>query len=99
MTKMSFMLHNGFIKLWFNPVTKCNERRPQHYTTIMTHSRLLLRSYLTIGLLVLTVLFCMFSDWVAEGSDAIESAGDVLQYVLPATAAGLTLGYKDGKGA
>src|SRR5205085_9776549 len=27
------------------------------------------------------------------------SAGDVLQYVLPATAAGLTLGYKDGKGA
>ncbi|PYM14240.1 MAG: PAP2 family protein [Verrucomicrobia bacterium] len=29
----------------------------------------------------------------------MELAGDVLQYLLPATAAGLTLGYKDGEGA
>jgi len=35
----------------------------------------------------------------ARASDRIELAGDVLQYLLPATAAGLTLGYKDGEGA
>jgi membrane-associated phospholipid phosphatase len=34
----------------------------------------------------------------SRASDAIQSAGDVLQFVLPATAAGLTLGYKDGEG-
>ena len=34
-----------------------------------------------------------------RASDGVELAGDVLQYVLPATAAGLTLGYRDGKGA
>jgi len=34
-----------------------------------------------------------------RASDRIELAGDVFQYLLPATAAGLTLGYKDGKGA
>ena len=32
-------------------------------------------------------------------SDSIETAGDILQLVLPATAAGLTLGYRDGPGA
>lgn len=35
----------------------------------------------------------------AFAGDGIELAGDVLQYVLPATAAGLTLAHKDGKGA
>jgi membrane-associated phospholipid phosphatase len=35
----------------------------------------------------------------ARASDAVEWAGDVLQFVLPATAAGLTLGHKDGTGA
>ncbi len=32
-------------------------------------------------------------------ADAIQTAGDVLQFVLPATAGGLTLGYRDGRGA
>ncbi len=32
-------------------------------------------------------------------SDAIESVGDILQFVLPGTAAGLTLAYWDGPGA
>jgi len=36
---------------------------------------------------------------VANANDAIASAGDVLQFVLPVTAAGLTVGYWDGKGA
>ena len=31
--------------------------------------------------------------------DGIETTGDVLQYVLPAAAAGLTLAYRDGQGA
>jgi membrane-associated phospholipid phosphatase len=34
-----------------------------------------------------------------RASDNIEKAGDVLLYVLPATAVGMTLIYKDGKGA
>ena len=32
-------------------------------------------------------------------ADGMETAGDVLQFVLPATAAGLTLAYHDGAGA
>jgi len=34
-----------------------------------------------------------------SAADGIQTAGDVLQFVLPATAAGLTLGYRDGQGA
>jgi membrane-associated phospholipid phosphatase len=34
-----------------------------------------------------------------RANDAIELAGDVLQFVLPATAAGLTLAHRDGTGA
>ena len=36
---------------------------------------------------------------VVRASDAIASAGDILQIALPITAAGLTLAYWDGKGA
>ena len=32
-------------------------------------------------------------------ADSIQTAGDVLLFVLPATAAGLTLGHRDGQGA
>jgi len=35
----------------------------------------------------------------ASASDSIEQAGTVLEILLPATATGLTLGYKDGTGA
>src|SRR5260221_778882 len=34
-----------------------------------------------------------------KASDAIASAGDILQIALPITAAGLTLAYRDGEGA
>jgi membrane-associated phospholipid phosphatase len=57
------------------------------------------RSLWTIALLTFTAFAYLFSTCLAEASDAIQSAGDVLQFVLPATAAGLTLGYKDGRGA
>jgi membrane-associated phospholipid phosphatase len=32
-------------------------------------------------------------------ADSIQTAGDILQFVLPGTAAGLTLAYRDGQGA
>src|SRR5436190_8546933 len=44
-------------------------------------------------------LFAAFGCWSLAAADAIQTAGDVLQFVLPATAAGLTLGYHDGEGA
>ena len=46
--------------------------------------------------LVVTLLILANS---ASASDSIEQAGTVLEVLLPATAAGLTLGYKDGTGA
>lgn len=35
----------------------------------------------------------------AKASSGVEAAGDVLLFVLPATAVGLTIGCRDGKGA
>ncbi len=49
--------------------------------------------------LALTAFAYLFDACPAEASDAIQSAGDVLQFALPAAAAGLTLGYKDRTGA
>lgn len=44
-------------------------------------------------------MFLGFAGCVSiRASDRIELAGDIVQYLLPATAAGLTLGYKDGEG-
>jgi len=47
----------------------------------------------------MTLFLCCGAGLQARAGDDIQTAGDVLQFVLPATAAGLTLGYKDGKGA
>jgi membrane-associated phospholipid phosphatase len=49
--------------------------------------------------LVSGVLLWVGAAVTVPAADDIASAGDVLQYVLPATAAGLTLLKKDGKGA
>ena len=35
----------------------------------------------------------------AHASDGVELAGDILRFVMPATAAGMTIGYSDGQGA
>ena len=43
--------------------------------------------------------FAAFDCGRLSAADNIQTAGDVLQFVLPATAAGLTLGYRDGQGA
>src|SRR5689334_22097802 len=45
--------------------------------------------------LCVSLLLCL----TARAGDDIRSAGDVLQIVLPVTAAGLTVGYQDGEGA
>jgi membrane-associated phospholipid phosphatase len=44
------------------------------------------------------LLLLLASRWPASAGDDIQTAGDVLQFVLPATAGGLTLGYQDYKG-
>ncbi len=43
-------------------------------------------------------LLCFGRSIDASAGDAIETAGDILQYVIPATAGGLTLGYRDYRG-
>ena len=43
-------------------------------------------------------MLCFTPGIDARASDAVERAGDVLVYVLPATAAGMTLIHKDGEG-
>lgn len=52
--------------------------------------------------LLLAVVFFFIYQTASVGAragDNIATAGNVLQYVLPGTAAGLTLGHRDGKGA
>jgi membrane-associated phospholipid phosphatase len=46
-----------------------------------------------------SILLCLTARVTASASDSVATAGDILQYVLPATAAGLTLAYRDGQGA
>ncbi len=45
-----------------------------------------------------TLLLCVAGSVDARGGDSIEAAGDILHYVLPATAGGLTLARRDCKG-
>lgn len=52
--------------------------------------------YMFRGIVFVAVLWCA---GVAQAGDGIQTAGDVLQFVLPATAGALTLGHKDGPGA
>lgn len=58
------------------------------------------RTWQMRSLLVLAFFsFYLTASIGARAGDSIAEAGDVLQFVLPGTAAGLTLGYWDGKGA
>jgi membrane-associated phospholipid phosphatase len=45
-----------------------------------------------------TLLLCLSARYDARAGDDIQTAGDILQLVLPATAGGLTLAYQDYKG-
>ncbi len=61
---------------------------------------MLTRAQIELKIWTLSVfVFLLASPCCLVASDEIELAGDVLQLVLPAAAAGLTLGYRDGKGA
>lgn len=48
---------------------------------------------------LLVCCLILLSGVCAEAGDSIAQAGDILQFVLPATAAGLTLGFRDKQGA
>jgi membrane-associated phospholipid phosphatase len=48
---------------------------------------------------MLGVLPCLMAGVDLQASDGVRKTGDVFQYLLPATAAGLTIGFKDREGA
>lgn len=56
------------------------------------------RYILGIKILLCTTLLCLVTGMGVQAGDSIESAGDILTVLLPATAAGLTVGFKDGGG-
>ncbi len=45
-----------------------------------------------------TILLCVITGTKAEANDAVDAVGDALTFLLPATAAGMTVGLKDKKG-
>ena len=49
--------------------------------------------------LVITALAFFLVGGAAKAADNVKTAGDILQFVLPAAAAGMTLGYWDKQGA
>lgn len=57
------------------------------------------RSLPTNAPLVLLVAFCLIATAGARADDSIAKAGDILHYVLPATAGAVTIGHRDGEGA
>lgn len=50
------------------------------------------------SLLLVALLLSIIANFASYAADNIQTAGDILQFVLPATAAGLTLGYRDWRG-
>jgi membrane-associated phospholipid phosphatase len=52
-----------------------------------------------IYMLLLVMLYCIAVGVDVQAADSIETAGDVLLVALPAAAAALTLGFRDGQGA
>ncbi len=64
------------------------------------HFRQGIRSHPHLWPSLLVGLILFFSNGVdARAGDVLESVGDILQYVLPATSAGITIVHKDGQGA
>jgi membrane-associated phospholipid phosphatase len=59
----------------------------------MGHRNQSTRIVVTVIVLITTVPFN------ARASDGVKLAGDILRIVMPATAAGMTIGYSDGQGA
>jgi membrane-associated phospholipid phosphatase len=58
-----------------------------------------MKQYILYANIVLfVILFCLTFRVTVQASDNIETAGDVLLIILPAAAAGLTIGFKDSEG-
>jgi len=51
------------------------------------------------SILLVGLIFCFTTGIDAQANDVVETAGEALTYLLPATAAGITLIHQDGKGA
>ena len=56
-------------------------------------------SIIRTNILLFVMLSCTAIGVDVQAADGIEIAGDILVVALPATAAGLTLGFRDGQGA
>jgi len=56
------------------------------------------RSFFKIKIFLFMAIFCLGASGPVQADDRLKNAGDVLTIALPATAAGLTLGFKDGQG-
>ncbi len=54
---------------------------------------------LRFNVLIFIMLFVLSTGGNVQAGGSIESAGDVLMFILPASAAGLTLVFKDGQGS
>src|SRR5436190_22242603 len=52
-----------------------------------------------LAMVTAIVQFAALDCCKLSAADGIQTSGDVLHFVLPATAGGLTLGYRDGQGA
>ena len=50
------------------------------------------------NIVLFVMLFCLTFSVSVQAGDGIETAGDVLLIILPATAAGMTVGFKDREG-
>jgi hypothetical protein len=70
--------------------------RQSHAAGKPTHMKKQIRTL--TGVVIIAMSAALDCGRLAAADD-IQTAGDVLQFVLPATAGGLTLGYHDGKGA
>lgn len=56
------------------------------------------RCLLLVSVSLFLMLFVPSAGLDVQAGGSVESAGDVLMFILPASAAGLTLVYKDGRG-
>jgi membrane-associated phospholipid phosphatase len=84
--------------------TRAAEHHKRHlacngYTSLCHEMENVKLFVLLAKILVSTMLISIISSAYVHANDSIEAAGDVLVYLLPATAGGLTIAYRDGNGA
>ena len=68
------------------------------YTTMVVKWKSMKAYVLLLNCLAFVLLFHLIAYSNAHAGDSIEAAGDILTYTLPAAAAGLSIGLKDGNG-